>query len=107
MNRPSLDKFESVVEEGGIIIIDSSIVDRDIKRSDIASFKIPATQIASDMGNMAFANIILLGKLISERKTVTVENFEKALYAVLPERKHNLIPDEMKALRIGMEYAAE
>ncbi|NLM11011.1 MAG: 2-oxoacid:ferredoxin oxidoreductase subunit gamma [Clostridiaceae bacterium] len=104
MNRPSLDKFEDLVEEGGIIVIDSSIVDRDVKRSDVTSFMIPATKIASDMGNMAFANIILLGKLINERRTVTIENFEKALYAVLPERKHNLIPDEMKALKIGMEY---
>jgi len=104
MNRPSLDKFEGLVEEGGIIIIDSSIVDRDVKRNDIVSFKVPATKIASDMGNMAYANIILLGKLIKERNTVTVENFEKALYAVLPEKKHNLIPEEMKALKIGMEY---
>lgn len=104
MNRPSLDKFEGLVEEGGIIVIDSSIVDRGVKRSDVVSFMIPATKIASDMGNMAFANIILLGKLIKERKTVTVENFEKALYAVLPEKKHNLIPEEMKALKIGMEY---
>ena len=102
MNRPSLDKFEDLVEEGGIIVIDSSIVDRDVKRSDVTSFMIP-TKIASDMGNMAFANIILLGKLINERRTVTIENFEKP-YAVLPERKHNLIPDEMKALKIGMEY---
>jgi len=104
MNRPSLDKFEGVVEKGGIIIIDSSIVDRDVNRNDITSFKIPATKIASDMGNMTFANIILIGKLIQERKTVTVENFEKALYAILPEKKHNLIPEEMKALKIGMEY---
>jgi len=105
MNRPSLDRFESMVEEGGIVIIDSSIVDRNVSRNDIESFMIPATRIASDMGNMAFANIILLGKLIRERKTVTAENIEKALYEVLPEKKHNLIPHEMKAFKIGMEYA--
>ncbi len=104
MNKPSLDKFETMVEKGGIVIIDSSIVDRDVKRDDINSFLIPATNIASEMGNMAFANIILLGKLIKERQTVSVENFEKALYAVLSERKHHLIPQEMEALKIGMDY---
>jgi len=76
-------------------------VDRNVSRDDIVSFRIPATRIASDIGNMAFANIILLGKLIAERNTVTVENFEKALYEVLPEKKHHLIPEEMKALHIG------
>lgn len=104
MNKPSLDKFEGIVEEGGIVVIDSSIVDRNIKRNDIVSFMVPATKIASDLGNVAFANIVLLGKLIKERSTVTIESFEKALYAVLPERKHNLIPLEMEALKIGMDY---
>lgn len=104
MNRPSLEKFESWVVEGGIVIIDSSIVDRDIRRSDIRSFLIPATQMASDMGNTAFANIFLLGKLIQERKLVSVESFEKALYEILPEKKHSLIPKEMEVLKIGMNY---
>ncbi len=104
MNKPSLEKFESWVDKNGIIIIDSSIIDKDVSRDDIRSFSIPATSIASEMGNMAFANIVLLGKLISENATVSVESLEKALYAVLPERKHSMIPMEMEALKIGMEY---
>ncbi|NLG89646.1 MAG: 2-oxoacid:ferredoxin oxidoreductase subunit gamma [Clostridiaceae bacterium] len=104
MNRPSLDKFESWVVKDGMVIIDSSIVNRDIKRADIASYLIPATQIASDMGNTTFANIILLGKLVKEKNVVTVESFRKSLYEVLPERKHHMIPLEMEAFEIGMNY---
>jgi 2-oxoglutarate ferredoxin oxidoreductase subunit gamma len=104
MNKPSLEKFESWVVKGGIVIIDSSIIDRDIQRDDIKSFLIPATKMASDMGNTAYANIYLLGKLIQERKIVTVENFEKALYEILPARKHSMIPEEMEVLKIGMNY---
>ena len=78
MNKPSLDKFESWVVNGGLVIIDSSIVNRDITRTDITSFLIPATKIASEMGNTAFANIILLGKLVKERNVVTIENFRKS-----------------------------
>jgi 2-oxoglutarate ferredoxin oxidoreductase subunit gamma len=104
MNKPSLEKFESWVMKGGIVIIDSSIVDRDVRRDDVQSFLIPATQMASDMGNTAYANIYLLGKLIKERNVVTVENFEKALYEILPARKHSMIPEEMEVLKIGMNY---
>lgn len=104
MNKPSLEKFESWVVKDGVVIIDSSIIDRDVQRSDVQSFLIPATKIASDMGNTAFANIILLGKLIKVRKPVSVENFEKALYAILPPKKHSMIPQEMEALKIGMNY---
>jgi len=107
LNQPSLDKFESWVVNGGLVIIDSSIVNRDITRTDITSFLIPATKIASVMGNTAFANIILLGKLVKERNVVTIENFRKSLYEVLPKRKHHMIPAEMEALEIGMNYPSE
>ncbi len=104
MNKPSLEKFESWVVEGGIVIIDNSIIDRDIKRTDIQSFLIPATKLASDLGNTAFANIYLLGKLISEKQLVSVESFEKALYEILPPKKHSMIPEEMEVLKVGMNY---
>ncbi len=104
MNRPSLDKFESYLEPGGILLIDSSLVNRSPERKDIKVFEIPATQIASDMGNLAYANIIMLGKLIHETGAASAEYFEKALKKVLPEKKHYLIPEEMKALSLGMEY---
>lgn len=104
MNRPSLDKFESYLVPGGILLVDSSLVNREPVRKDIKVFAIPATQIASDMGNLAFANIIMLGKLINETGAVSAEYLEKGLRKVLPEKKHYLIPDEMKALKIGMDY---
>jgi 2-oxoglutarate ferredoxin oxidoreductase subunit gamma len=60
--------------------------------------------MASDMGNTAYANIYLLGKLIQVRQMVTLENFEKALYEILPAKKHSMIPEEMEILKIGMNY---
>ena len=35
MNRPSLDKFESHVKPGGVLVINSSIIDRKAERDDI------------------------------------------------------------------------
>ncbi|HHV60207.1 MAG TPA: 2-oxoacid:ferredoxin oxidoreductase subunit gamma [Clostridiaceae bacterium] len=104
MNTPSLAKFESFVEPGGIIVIDSSLVDRKCTRNDIKVFEIPATRIASEMGNQVFANIILLGKLVAETNIISKENFELALKKTLPPRKHHLIPEEMKAFELGMNY---
>jgi 2-oxoglutarate ferredoxin oxidoreductase subunit gamma len=104
MNRPSMDKFESYLEPGGILLVDSSLVNRKPERKDIKVFEIPATQIASDMGNLTYANIIMLGKLIHETGAVSAEYIEKGLRKVLPEKKHHLIPEEMKALQLGMEY---
>jgi len=104
MNGPSLDKFENMVVKGGIIISDSSLAERKPERKDVNIYEIPATQMASDMGNLTYANIILLGKLIEKTKVVSKESFKKALEHVLPEKYHHMIPEEIKALEAGMDY---
>lgn len=106
MNKPSLDKFEKSVLKGGKIFIDSSLVDKRPVRKDVEVYEIPATQLASEMGNLTYANIIILGKLMAVTGVVSRENFIKALKEVLPEKKHYMIPDEIKALDMGMEYKA-
>lgn len=103
MNGPSLEKFEGTVVPGGLIITDSSLVCKGPSRTDVTTFEIPATKMASDMGNLTYANIIVLGKLLSVTGVVLKESFEQALKKVLPDRKHYMIPEEMKALEMGME----
>ncbi|HFE52713.1 MAG TPA: 2-ketoisovalerate ferredoxin oxidoreductase, partial [Bacteroidetes bacterium] len=51
MNRPSLDKFEPEVVKGGLIIYDSSLIDRPVARTDVEAFPIPATKMADELGN--------------------------------------------------------
>ena len=60
--------------------------------------------MASDKGNLTYANIILLGKLIAKTNIVSKENFIEALKHILPERKHYMIPEEIEALEAGMKY---
>ena len=104
MNGPSLEKFEKLVIKGGLIIADSSLVEQKPKRTDVDFVGVPATQIASDMGNPTYANIIILGKLLAKTGIISKESFEAALKKVLPIKKHFMIPEEMKALDVGYEY---
>lgn len=104
MNQPSLEKFENTVEPGGVIILDADLVPVEPKRKDVRVFRIPATKMAYDLGNATFAGIILLGKLIQETSVVKFESFEAALYGILKQKNHYLIPEEMKALKLGAEY---
>jgi len=104
MNQPSLEKFEDMVEVGGLIILDSTMVPVRPKRTDVRVIEIKATEKAYEMGNATYAGIILLGKLLGESKVVSEENFKEALKSVLPVKYHNMIPDEMKALKFGMDF---
>lgn len=104
MNRPSLERFERMVVPGGLIILDSALVNSAPERKDIEFIGIPASKIASDLGNLAYSNIIILGKLLQKTRIVSIDSFEQSLKIILPEKKHYLIPEEMKALEIGMNY---
>lgn len=104
MNGPSLSKFENTVVEGGVIIIDSSLVDAEVKRKDVQVYKIPASKMADEMGNVTYANIILLGKLIAHTGIISIESFEESLKMVLSAKKHYMIPEEMEALKKGIDF---
>lgn len=107
MNRPSLDKFEKSVVPGGLILINSSLVDQKVKREDIQVMEIPANQIAEELGNIKVANNIILGVLIELTGVVSLEAVVESLKKVLPARRHNLIPVNQQALEKGIQLAKE
>ena len=101
MNGPSLDKFEDTVLEGGKIFIDSTLITRDVKRDDVTSFKIPATQMANDMGIPKLANMIIVGKLVKETGMFTWDELTGAITKLVPASKAAMLESNIKALEAG------
>ncbi|UCH12671.1 MAG: 2-oxoacid:acceptor oxidoreductase family protein [Candidatus Omnitrophota bacterium] len=87
MNKPSLDKFESRVKKGGTIILNSSLIESSVKRKDINAVKVPATEIASSLGNIKVANIVALGALVSKTKIVSKNKAISLLKEFFAEKK--------------------
>lgn len=105
MNRPSLEKFESSVMPGGIIMVNSSLIDLKVQRDDVKAIYIPANDLAEEMGNGKVANNIMLGALIGLTGVVSMESIVESLKKVLPPRRYNLIDINRQALKKGMELA--
>jgi len=103
MNRPSLDKFESAVQPGGMLFINSSIIDRKAERDDIQVFYVPCNEIAEQLGNARVANVVMLGAYIEKTKCVEMENILNALLEKLGKTKAHLIPLNREALVKGAE----
>ncbi len=101
MNRPSLDKYEPLVRPGGVLVINSSMVDRKATRSDIQVIEVDANAQAEKLGDQRMANMVLLGALLSRLPVLPVEAIEKALKAHLPERHQKLLAKNFEALREG------
>ena len=64
MNLPSLDKYENMVKPGGVLVVNASMVNREVNRDDILVVSIPANDIAEELGSMRSANMVMLGALI-------------------------------------------
>ncbi|KGO00370.1 2-oxoglutarate ferredoxin oxidoreductase subunit gamma [Porphyromonas macacae] len=107
LNQPSLDKFESKVKPGGLLLFDSNGIHRLPKRKDIKVCQVDATEEALHMGNQKVFNMLVLGGMLKEAPVVKIEGIEKGLMKSLPERHHKLIPMNIEAIQRGMEIVKE
>ncbi|NMA54595.1 MAG: 2-oxoacid:ferredoxin oxidoreductase subunit gamma [Firmicutes bacterium] len=101
MNLPSLDKFEDVVKPGGVLVINSSLVTREPKREDVTVVKVPATDMANELGNVRVANMVALGAVIEATKVVAPDSLVAALKKNLPPHRQNLLPLNREAIDKG------
>lgn len=103
-NLPSLDKFEPLIKPGGLLIVDDSLVEKKATRSDIQVIYVPATRLAEELGNRRMANMVMLGALLGNMPTLSLEDLEKALNEHLPEKHRKLLPANVKAIETGAQY---
>lgn len=102
MNEPSLVKFESRLESGGTLLINSSIVSRKATRTDIKVYYIPVDELAQNV-NPKGGNIIMLGILLELFKTLEYSAAEAAVKQVF-KAKPELIDVNIKCLKYGIDY---
>ena len=104
MNLPSMDKYEEMLKPGGLLVANSSLINRAAKREDIRFLAIPASDIAEELGERRLTNIVLLGGLLANLPVISLNAIDRALQAHLPVRHHRLLPLNMKAMRRGAEF---
>ena len=103
LNQPSMEKFESRVKPGGIIVYESTNIIHSSERKDIEIYAIPAVDEANKLNNVKVANMIMLGAYLAKKPIIKFDSIIEALKKVLPERYHNLLPLNRQALEAGQE----
>jgi len=105
LNLPSVDKYEHLLPEGGVLIANASLVNRALEREDIHSLLIPANDIAEEIGMARLANMIMVGALTSLKPILSLEDVKAALEEHIPERHRKTLPMNFKALDRGFAFA--
>ena len=104
MNLPSMLKFESEVKPGGVLVVNSSLIDRKCDRDDIKVIKVPATDIANKLDNHRGTNIIMLGALAGASDLYDVDHVREGMNHYF-EKKGKNNPKNVAAFDAGAEAA--
>lgn len=105
MNKPSLEKFELELAPGGLLIYNTSMIDIEPTRRDVEWLPIPASEMANELGNIRFANMIVLGAFLEKTRLLPMSTAVKGLPLFIYAKK--FIPDNVKALEAGAKYVRD
>ncbi len=103
MNIPSMLKFEKELKKDGILLINSSVVDREPTRKDIKVFKINANDLADKIGNVKVLNMVALGAFAKVSNLITFDSIKKALEETMTGKKKVFLDINIKAVQEGMQ----
>lgn len=104
----AIEEFEKRVSSGGMLVLDSTVINRRVERSDVDVFYLPATSAALEMGSAQVANLVLLGAYLEKTKAVSLDLIDKALDQRLTGgRRESYLPLNKKALREGAKLMTE
>lgn len=104
LNQASVERFVSKIKKGGWMIANSSLAKEIKTRDDINYVFAPMTKMAEEIGNIKMTNILALGIAAKVSKLTSIETLTNALDNVIPPHRKNLLPLNLKALKIGYEY---
>lgn len=107
MNQPSFMRFQSILQSGGLMCVNSSIVNTSNARGDIEVVAVPTTELAEKLGTIKVANMIMLGAFIRASDIVSFDFLMKHMAEILGEGKSKLTKINREALQLGFDYVKE
>ncbi len=106
LNEASFKKFEKWIKPSGDLFLNTSLVQLPSNRNDITRIEIKANDLAEELGDIRIANMVMLGAFLKRTGVVALDSVLNALKAVLPQRRHSLLPLNERALQCGGEVCA-
>ena len=107
LNLPSLDMYEPLIESGGLLIVNSSLIPRKVEREGVRDIYIPASEMAEEIGNVRLANMLMIGALLEAEEILPLDIVKKSLKEHIPERHKNTLPNNFKAMDEGAKFIKE
>ena len=102
MNQPSMVRFQNQIQSGGVLFINSSLIETEISRGDVDIIKVPANSIAEQLGSARSANMVMMGAFTKKSNIVSISSVIEGLKSAL-KKKQKLIAVNTEALMAGYD----
>ncbi|MCJ7710864.1 MAG: 2-oxoacid:acceptor oxidoreductase family protein [Chloroflexi bacterium] len=107
LNPPSMAKYTPLVADGGLLVVNTTLIEAEPGRDDIDVLPVPCTAVARKAGDDRLASVVALGALIGARRLVEPESVHRALSVLLGQSHGDLVTADIAAFDAGYEAGLE
>ena len=106
LNPPSLARFEPALRPGGLLVLNTSLIEAEPRRDDVEVVRVPCSAIARDAGDDRLVSIVALGGALARRPIVSRRDVRRALRLVAAKAGPYVVEQNLEALDAGYAEAA-
>jgi len=103
MNQPSLIKFQNQIDAGGVVFLNTSLIEMEVLRGDVEVIKVAANHIAEELGSARSANMVMLGAFVKKSNLVSIDALIDMVRSLLESKGAKIFAANKKALVTGYE----
>jgi 2-oxoglutarate ferredoxin oxidoreductase subunit gamma len=107
MNPPSLAKVEPLVAPGGLLIVNSTLVEAECRRTDVEQLRVPCTALARTAGDDRLVSVVALGALLGRLPLVSPDSIRRAMEVSVGAKRPEILAADLAAFDAGLSAAAE
>jgi 2-oxoglutarate ferredoxin oxidoreductase subunit gamma len=107
MSPEAMHKYEPLVQPDGLLVVNTTLVREPATRDDLCVLGVPASDLATELGNVKMANVVMLGALLAERPIVSLETVEQVLDKQLQGSRRRFVEPNRRALQAGAAHVRE
>jgi 2-oxoglutarate ferredoxin oxidoreductase subunit gamma len=107
LNPPSMARYTPLVAVGGLLVINTTLIEAEPDRDDIDVVPVPCTALARQAGDDKLVSVVALGALVGRRRFVEPESVHRALEILLGTKKPQLVAMDQAAFDAGYEAGLE
>ena len=103
LNPPSMAKYTASVATGGLLVVNTTLIEAEPGRDDIEVLDVPCTSVARAAGDDKLVSVVALGALLGRRRFVEPVSVHRAFEVLLGAKRPGLVASDIAAFDAGYE----